>query len=130
MFHLHSLCKRYHWLFVNIGDPSHAKRVLKAAFLHNGYALVDILQPCVTFNKINTYQWFKENSYRLDDDHDTTDLAGAMQKAMEGIPMPIGVLYAKGGSDTFEARVRGENRKPLYALSHDTSEIQRLFDAC
>lgn len=113
---------------VNIGDPVHAKSVLRAAFLHKGYALVDILQPCVTFNKVNTYQWFKENSYRLDEDHDASDLAGAMRKAIEGVPMPIGVLYANSGADRFEARVRGGSREPLYALSRDTEAIQALFD--
>ena len=44
---------------VNIGNAAHAKEVLKAAFLHPGYALVDILQPCVTFNKVDTFKAYK-----------------------------------------------------------------------
>lgn len=112
---------------VNIGNAAHAKEVLKAAFLHPGYALVDILQPCVTFNKINTYHWFRENSYPLDASHDTGNIGAAMQKALETTPMPLGVFYQNRGS-TFEQRIRRGDTKPLYATRHDTRQIQDLFD--
>src|SRR5664279_101206 len=52
------------------GDPEHMKKTFKSAINHKGYSLVDVFQPCVTFNKINTYQWFKENTYHLEDSHD------------------------------------------------------------
>jgi 2-oxoglutarate ferredoxin oxidoreductase subunit beta len=112
---------------VNIGNADHAKEVLKAAFLHPGYALVDILQPCVTFNKINTYRWFRENSYLLDASYDAADFAAAVQKAFETIPMPLGVLYKNAGT-TFEQRVRRGDTKPLYATRHDMEQVQGLFD--
>lgn len=113
---------------VNIGNASHAKEVLKAAFLHPGYALVDIFQPCVVFNKVNTYQWFKENTYFLEDSYDASDLGNAMQKAFETMPMPLGVLY-KSVSSTFEERVRRGDTEPLYATGHDAAQIQALFDS-
>ncbi len=112
---------------VNIGDAVHAKEVLKAAFLHPGYALVDIFQSCVTFNKTNTYGWFKENTYRLDASHDADDLTAAMQKALEILPMPLGLFYKNVGT-TFEDRLRRESTKPLYTTQHDVAKIQRLFD--
>lgn len=112
---------------VNIGNAVHAKEVLKAAFLHPGYALIDIFQPCVTFNKINTYKWFKENTYLLDDTHDPSDFGAAVQKAFETMPMPLGVLY-KNVSSTFEERVRRGDRAPLYAKHHDLQQLQKLFD--
>jgi 2-oxoglutarate ferredoxin oxidoreductase subunit beta len=112
---------------VNIGDAAHAKEVLKAAFEHKGYALIDIFQPCVTFNKINTYQWFKENTYILDDTYDATDIGAALQKAMETERMPLGVFY-KNISSTFEQRMRHGETGPLYATRHDLAEIQGLFD--
>lgn len=113
---------------VNIGNASHAKEVLKAAFLHPGYALVDIFQPCVVFNKVNTYQWFKENTYFLEDSYDASDLGNAMQKAFETMPMPLGILY-KSVSSTFEERVRRGDTQPLYATGHDAAQIQALFDS-
>ena len=112
---------------VNIGNAAHAKEVLKAAFLHPGYALVDILQPCVTFNKINTYHWFRENSYPLDVSHDTGNIGAAMQKALETMPMPLGVFYQNRGS-TFEQRIRRGDTKPLYATRHDRMQLQDLFE--
>jgi len=112
---------------VNIGNPGHAKEVLKAAFLHPGYALVDIFQPCVTFNKINTYTWFKDNTYELGATHDSSDLNAAMARALENGPMPLGIFYQNTGS-TFEARVRHGDRRPLYTVSHDMKHLQELFE--
>jgi len=112
---------------VNIGNADHAKEVFKAAFLHPGYALIDVFQPCVTFNKVNTYQWFRENTYLLDGAYDSTDIAAATRKASETMPMPLGVLYQHSGS-TFEERVRRGDSKPLYATSHDLAKIQELFE--
>lgn len=113
---------------INIGNPEHAKTVLKAAFLHPGYALVDIFQPCVTFNKINTYAWFKENTYELDANHDTGDLGAAMARALESMPLPLGIFYRQEGS-TFESRIRHGERRPLYLNTHDAARIQELFNA-
>lgn len=112
---------------VNIGNAVHAKEVLKAAFLHPGYALVDIFQPCVTFNKTNTYQWFKENTYVLDASYDPTDIGAAMNKALETASMPLGVLY-RNISSTFEQRIRRGATEPLYSMGHDTAQIQGLFE--
>ena len=115
---------------VNIGDAEHAKEVLKAAFRHKGYALVDILQPCVTFNKINTHHWFKENTYTLDESYDSSVFKNALDKAFETIPMPIGVLYQnKNAETTFEENIRGSDAKALRSVTHDVSKIQKLFES-
>lgn len=76
------------------GDKEHLKAVMKAAILHKGYSLVDIFQPCVTFNHVNTFKWYKENTYKLDEGYDPTDRMRALEKAMEwekGIP--LGIIY-------------------------------------
>lgn len=112
---------------VSIGNQAHAKKVLKEAFLHKGYALVDIFQPCVVFNKVNTYKWFKENTYELDSAYDTSDLPVAMGKALENDPIPIGIFY-RSESPTFEENLRGDEKKALYALSHDLTRLQDLFE--
>ena len=66
------------------------------AIQYKGYSLVDIFQPCVTFNKINTFQWYNKRVYKLGDDYDPTDRLKAMEKAMEwGDRIPIGVIYRK-----------------------------------
>lgn len=79
----------------SVGNKEHLVEVMKKAIEHRGYALVDILQPCVTFNNVNTYQWYKKHTYILDDDYDSSDKYAAYKKAAEfgedGIP--LGILY-------------------------------------
>jgi 2-oxoglutarate/2-oxoacid ferredoxin oxidoreductase subunit beta len=76
------------------GDQEHLTRMMKEAITHKGFALLDIFQVCVTYNKINTYQWFRERLYRLDPSYDASDRAAAFGKALEfGPKIPIGVIY-------------------------------------
>src|SRR5439155_27358130 len=71
-------------------------RLTAGAIAHRGFSLIDVFSPCVTFNKLNTYSWFKERVYKLEDDkgYDPTDLMAALQKSLEFEPrIPIGLLY-------------------------------------
>jgi len=64
------------------GAPKQLKDILVQAVQHEGFALVDVLQPCVSFNKVNTYQFYKERVYKLEDtDHDTGDWDQAYKRA-------------------------------------------------
>ena len=112
---------------VNIGNYAHAKTVLKEAFLHKGYALVDIFQPCVVFNKVNTYKWFRDNTYELESTYEKNDLPSAMLKALENDPIPIGVFY-QSERTTFEESIRGDEKNALFNLSHDLKKLQELFE--
>lgn len=112
---------------VSIGNYAHAKEVLKEAFLHKGYAIVDIFQPCVVFNKVNTYQWFNENTYELEENHDKANLLTAMGKALENDPIPLGIFYQSEVHNTFEAYHRSEEVSPLYEVTHDVEKIQELL---
>jgi 2-oxoglutarate ferredoxin oxidoreductase subunit beta len=76
------------------GDKEHLTSIMVEAIKHKGYSLVDILQPCVSFNKVNTFQWYSKRVYRLDESYDPTDKLKAMEKAMEwGDRIPIGIIY-------------------------------------
>jgi len=85
------------------GNKEHLKSIIKAAINHKGYALIDIMQPCVSFNKINTFKWYKDRIYNLDENYNPNDKGAAIIKAMEfgddGIP--IGILYKEEGKPTF-----------------------------
>jgi 2-oxoglutarate ferredoxin oxidoreductase subunit beta len=106
------------------GDKEHAIDILKQAMTHKGYALVDIFQPCVTFNKVNTYQWFKKNTYKLEDEYDPTDRMAAFQKATETEKFPLGVIYKNSDKPTFEESlyVYKENDEPVYKRTYDKRE--------
>jgi 2-oxoglutarate ferredoxin oxidoreductase subunit beta len=75
------------------GEGELTTELLKRAVNYPGLALLDVFQPCVSFNKLNTYAWFKEHTYVLDEDHDTGDRLAAHEKALESDPLPLGLLY-------------------------------------
>ncbi|MHB1453819.1 MAG: 2-oxoacid:ferredoxin oxidoreductase subunit beta [Saccharofermentanales bacterium] len=78
------------------GDKEMLKEIMKEAIRYNGYALVDILQPCVTFNKTNTFAWYKSRVYNVSADgaYDPSDKISAMTKASEwGDHIPTGIIY-------------------------------------
>ncbi|MFW5786959.1 MAG: thiamine pyrophosphate-dependent enzyme [Halanaerobiales bacterium] len=76
-----------------VGEKEHLKKIIKKAIQHRGYALVDILQPCVSFNKVNTYQWYSKRVYKLED-NDNKDLNQAFEMASKwGDRIPLGIFY-------------------------------------
>lgn len=77
-------------------NRKHLVKTVQEAIKHPGFSLVDVLQPCVTFNKLNTYQWYRARVYDLDEEqgYDPTDAKTAWEKAFEwGDRIPIGVFY-------------------------------------
>ncbi len=86
-------------------DQEHLKKLIKMAIGHKGFSYVDILQPCVSFNKINTYEWYGKRVYHIGEDYDPEDRIAAFRKALEwGDSIPIGVIY-KNDRRAFEERV-------------------------
>jgi 2-oxoglutarate ferredoxin oxidoreductase subunit beta len=110
------------------GDIERTADILKQAIEHKGYALVDIFQPCVTFNRINTIQWFKENTYNLDD-HDPSDRQKAFEKATETDKLPLGIFYKSPQKPSFEENVGiyKEKQTPLYKRDLDKKELKKLI---
>ncbi|MDD3626732.1 MAG: thiamine pyrophosphate-dependent enzyme [bacterium] len=97
------------------GDQEQTKEILKKAIKHKGYALIDIFQPCVSFNKINTFQWFKEHTYYLDADYNPEDRNKALEKAFEEEKFPLGIIYVNKDKKSFEENltVYREKQDPL-----------------
>lgn len=79
--------------------------LIKQAILHKGYALIDILQPCVTFNKVNTYQWYRENTYLLPDNYDPTNREHAFKIATDTNKLALGVIYKNPNKPVFEEQL-------------------------
>jgi len=69
--------------------------LIKAGIDHQGFALINILQPCVTFNKIDTYQYYLEKSYQLEKDYRKDDFKSALDKALQldREKFPLGIIY-------------------------------------
>jgi len=76
------------------GKEDHLSSLTQQAIAHKGFALVDILQPCVSFNKVNTFAWYKSRCKELPAEYDPTNWELAMKTAEEwGVTIPIGVIY-------------------------------------
>ncbi|KKS42984.1 MAG: 2-oxoacid oxidoreductase, beta subunit [Candidatus Kuenenbacteria bacterium GW2011_GWA2_42_15] len=90
------------------GEPEHLKQIIKEAIIHKGFAHVDILQPCVSFNKENTYEWYRNVIYKLEEHryaphNQERALDKAREFELQG-KLPIGVLY-KGARETYEDKI-------------------------
>jgi 2-oxoglutarate ferredoxin oxidoreductase subunit beta len=85
-------------------EPKAMVEMIKAGVRHPGFAIVEVMSPCVTFNKINTYKWFKENVYHVADDpaYDPHDRAKAFDALMKPGKIPLGILYTET-RPTFES---------------------------
>lgn len=113
-----------------IGDIEKTKEILKKAITHKGYALVDIFQPCVTFNKLNTWQWFKEHTYYLEDSFDPHDRIAAFKRIVEEDKLPLGIFYTNPDKSTFEDNVGiyRQDSRPLFGRGPDFARLQTLID--
>ncbi len=111
------------------GEVDHLKEVMKEAISFPGYALVDILQNCVTFNKLNTFAWYKNRVVQLKD-HDPADHHEAARLARRwGDEIPIGILYReKNPRATFESQIRALEGEPLVYRPFDPGALQSLQD--
>jgi len=112
------------------GDLEQTVEIIKKAITHKGYALVDILQPCVSYNRVNTFQWFKENSYYLEETYDPSNREEAFRRAIEKGKMPLGVIYVKP-KVTFEESLLAykENKNPLYKRKVDVEKLSNLINS-
>ncbi|MFA6434671.1 MAG: thiamine pyrophosphate-dependent enzyme [Elusimicrobiales bacterium] len=76
-------------------ETDHLAELITEGIRYKGFSLIDVFQPCVTFNKLNTYEWYAQRVYKTGAKHDTADRAAALALAAEREKLPIGVLYKK-----------------------------------
>lgn len=110
------------------GKQQHLITVITEAIQHKGLSLVDILQPCVVFNKVNTYKWYMERCYELTDKHNPTDKQQALAKADEfDAQIPIGIIYRQERPAAFEDQFAALANGPLYAQDTDKSVLAKIM---
>ncbi len=112
-------------------DLEETKEIIKKAIKHKGYALVDLLHPCVTYNKINDRKWFKENTYYLEDNYDPTDRNEAFKKATEEDKLPLGIFYIDKESVPFEEKLLAYKKikKPMFEREVDFKKLGSLMES-
>jgi 2-oxoglutarate ferredoxin oxidoreductase subunit beta len=110
------------------GQPEHLARTIGEALRAPGFALVDVLQPCVSFNKVNTFAWYRQRVRELPAGYDPGDWAAALAAAARwGDEIPIGVLY-RGSRPAYEERVGVLATGPLVGREVDRERLAAILE--
>ena len=113
------------------GEIDHLAGLIKAGIRHRGFALIDILQPCVSFNRVNTFKWYSDRVYQIDDDsnYDVANRLQAFEKAQEwGDKIPIGLLY-RNQRPTLEQQIPAIAGQALVTQQTDPQSFSELADS-
>lgn len=111
------------------GDIPHVREMIELGMRHKGLSLVNVLQPCVSFNWVNTYQYYLKNSYKLSADYDPSSYEGALLKAveMDSEKFPLGVIYQTESKPYHEQVPAYSEAKPLIKIPR-ISSLQQLVE--
>lgn len=98
--------------------------LIEAGINHKGFSLINVFSPCVTYNKVNTYDWFKENLTKLKDieDYDPQNKELAMQTLMKHNGLVTGLIYQNTEQKSYQAMINGYSDKPLSQAKLDIDE--------
>lgn len=112
------------------GRTPHLVGLIKQAIQVKGFSLVDVLQPCVTFDRIHTFRWYEERVYDLiEEGHDPEDMVAAIHKSREwGDRVPIGIFYRNARTQTFEDQLAPLKKGPLKSMKLDPSRVSDLVE--
>lgn len=111
------------------GDIPGLTKLIVEGLNHKGFAFIDVFQPCVTFNHINTYQWYREHIYSLGEDHDVKSRIRAFEKALEwGPKVPTGIFY-KEEKPTYEEQTPQIATQALVEQSLTPTNLSKLMEA-
>jgi 2-oxoglutarate/2-oxoacid ferredoxin oxidoreductase subunit beta len=111
------------------GEIDHLAGLLKEGITHRGFALIDILQPCVSFNHVNTFAWYKQRVYKVEDEgYNPADKAAALKKAQEwGDRIPIGIIF-KQERPVYEDSLPQLKEKPLVKQPINPMRLKKLVE--
>jgi 2-oxoglutarate ferredoxin oxidoreductase subunit beta len=110
------------------GDIDHLSGIIQEGIKHKGFSLIDILQPCVSFNHKNTFQWYRERVYKLEDkDYDPTDMRQVKARVEEwGDRIPLGIFYRQE-KKTFEEHYGALGNGPLVKQNIEPARTKELL---
>jgi 2-oxoglutarate ferredoxin oxidoreductase subunit beta len=110
------------------GNAEHLSGLIQEGIKHKGFSLIDILQPCVSFNRVNTNEWYKERVFDMEqENHDPHEFGAAMEKAqMWGDHIPIGTFYIEK-KPSFTDRIMALKKGPLVDREYAPKELVKLI---
>ncbi len=104
------------------GDLRQLVSLIVAGVRHRGFSVIEVLQNCATWNKVNTVRWYKEHVYKLEDDgHDPSDRLAALARALDEERLATGIFF-QGERRPYHDELRVEGGEPL--VNHDISNVE------
>src|SRR5690606_1164340 len=96
-------------------DIKELTALIEAGIQHKGFSFINVFSPCVTYNKVNTYDWFKEHLTKLSDveDYDSSDRDLAMRTVMEKEGLVTGIIYQDKETPSYQEKLSGYATEPL-----------------
>ncbi|PNZ90930.1 2-oxoacid:ferredoxin oxidoreductase subunit beta [Staphylococcus pettenkoferi] len=96
-------------------DIKNLTKLLEDAINHDGFSFVNVFSPCVTYNKVNTYDWFKEHLTNIDDieDYDASDKEKAMANVLKYDSLLKGIVYQDTETPSYESQIEQLDETPL-----------------
>ena len=107
-------------------DIKELTAIIEAGLNHKGFSFINVFSPCVTYNKVNTYEWFKENLTKLADieGYDNSNRELAMQTVMQNEGLVTGIIYHDQETTSYQDKVIGYSDLPLTDIDISLSEAQ------
>jgi 2-oxoglutarate ferredoxin oxidoreductase subunit beta len=110
------------------GMIDHLSELIKQGIAHPGFALIDVLQPCVSFNKVNTFAWYKQRCDPLPPGYDFMDWEAAIKVASKwGDKIPIGIIY-RNDRPAFEEHFPVLYHGPLVGRDVDRVMLKKIIE--
>ncbi|MBC8548309.1 MAG: 2-oxoacid ferredoxin oxidoreductase, partial [Candidatus Brocadiales bacterium] len=109
-------------------DVEFTSKLIEEGVNTPGFSLIDVLQPCVSFNHINTYKWYSDRVYKLNSSYDPADKSKAYKKSSEwGSKIPIGVIY-KNSRKTYLDNFMKPTDRPLIKRKTTVKGVDTLIN--
>ncbi|MBE3087581.1 MAG: 2-oxoacid ferredoxin oxidoreductase [Chloroflexi bacterium] len=106
------------------GEPDHLTSLIVEAARWPGFALIDVLQPCVSFNPVNTLEWYAQRVYHLEEGYDPEDRLAAFSRSLEWEKrIPLGILY-RHSRLTLEEQAPSLRGEPLTRQTYDRVRLE------
>ena len=113
------------------GEVAHLASLIERGLRHRGFSLIDVLSPCVTHNKVNTYDWYKRHIDPVEDDpsYNPRDKNKACDRLNQTGKIALGLIYEEN-KPSFEELLFPKEAKPLVwsDLSPDLPRLEKIIE--
>ena len=109
------------------GDGDQLEALIQAGIRHQGFALIDILQPCVSFNRVNTHKWYKERVEKIDDAHDTNERHAALDLSMRENDRILTGIFLRRERARYTDRMDALKDDPLTRIPYDPEPLRAML---